>query len=124
MKKLILFWILVFIQWAMLALFPWAYSFITAILLGVFLWQRKRLFAFGLWVGLFSWFFPLLVTLSRGEGVTSIVAGIFEISHSMAWILYLIPLLFGALVTGVGMEIGKYLRMNISASKAEKAIES
>lgn len=124
MKKIILLWILLFIQWAMLALFPWPYSFATAILLGVFLFQKERLFAFGFWVGLFSWFFPLLMTLSRGEGVTSIAVGIFEIPHGLSWILYLIPPLFGAIVTGVGMEIGKYLRMSFSVSKPEERSSS
>ncbi len=117
MKGIFLFWIIVFIQWAMLALFPWPYSFITALLLGIFLFQNKRLFGFGFSAGVLAWFFPMLITLSRGEGIVKIAAGIFEIPGGLSWILYIIPLLFGAVVTGVGMEIGKYLRVSFVTNK-------
>jgi len=115
MKRILLLWLLVFIQWAVLAFFSWPATFVTAILFGIIFFNMERFSSFAWIVGAASWFFPLLWTLNRGEGVTKIAAGIFEIPHGLTWILYLIPLFFGALVTGVGMEIGKYLRLSVSA---------
>ncbi|NOY76286.1 MAG: hypothetical protein GXO76_00315 [Calditrichaeota bacterium] len=124
MKRTLLLGLLVLIQWAVLAFFSWPATFVTAILLGLIFYKIERFFSFGVIVGGVAWLLPLIWTLSRGEGVTRIAAGIFEIPHGLAWILYLIPLLFGALITGVGMQIGKYLRLSVSAVSLKEETQS
>ena len=113
MKKIALLVLFVVVQWAMIRFLPWAWSFLSAAVFGWFLAHEKRPFWLGFTTGVLAWYFPLVHFISgTGWNLASRTAQIFQLSAGSAWILFLIPLLFGGLISAVGVQIGHYARFS------------